>query len=117
MTPDRSNALEPWTTALTPWSEDAAQRMLDERTPLPERVTRAGGQCPCPMCGSRNVAAVQYGKMTWSAACERQVKAGEWAFGGCLVSSDSPLLICNACGHGFGQRERRRRVGELAGAR
>lgn len=74
-----------------------------------ERITRTGTLHPCPACGSRDVAAIQYGLPMFSQDLERDLEAGERALGGCVVWSEMPDCRCNACRAEFTED------GELAG--
>jgi DNA-directed RNA polymerase subunit RPC12/RpoP len=65
----------------------------------PERVTSTGDRLPCPLCGSRNVAVIQYGLPGPRAFSDPGREAGEFVLGGCIVSAENPFYHCHRCGH------------------
>ena len=71
--------------------------MILDKTKTGGRRTRAGAKHPCPRCGSRDVARIQYGMPAWDAAWEKNVQAGEWAAGGCVLFPRQPDYVCSSC--------------------
>ena len=51
----------------------------------------------CPACGSLKVAKILYGKQKYTPELIERVKAGEVAYGGCVIKHDRPLWQCVEC--------------------
>ncbi len=57
---------------------------------------------PCPHCGSRNVAWIQWGRPRARVGFSEQLKRHEITLGGCFMSVNSERWECNECGFRFG---------------
>ena len=60
---------------------------------------------PCPSCGSRKVAWIQWGRPIWRENLREQLDRREIVLGSCFISESSESWRCNDCGHRFGNAD------------
>ena len=60
---------------------------------------------PCPYCGSRKVAWIQWGRPIWRENLREQLDRREVILGSCFISENSETWECNDCGHRFGNAD------------
>lgn len=56
----------------------------------------------CPLCGSRAIARIQWGRPTYTEKLRAELDAGTAVLGGCMMAYDSTRWRCRSCGHEFG---------------
>lgn len=54
---------------------------------------------PCPVCGSGQVAIIQYGLPAPSDELDQALARGDVVLGGCVIQPTAPDLQCRMCGH------------------
>ena len=57
----------------------------------------------CPSCGSEDIAMILYGLPAMTEELKKALANQEVTLGGCLVHSEAPQWVCNACTHKFGE--------------
>ena len=67
----------------------------------PGRITTVGRRSRCPWCGSRDVARIRYGYPIMDEEIDAELKAGELALGGCVVTPSQADRSCRTCGRRF----------------